>query len=161
MFLGPRGCLHPGMWCSAGWSTTGRIRLGRSIGPSSTGMTWELVGVGMRSISWTRPGFLRRHLGICLLGDVFLVVFVRHLFLGDLVLVCFFGFLFVVCLLSWVWGSPFFFCCYICCVITVGFWSGFLVVLWLFFLLFLVLGKLGFLVSFVVISGLLFCIYLF
>jgi len=120
-------------------------------------MTWGLVGVGMRSTSWMRPGSLRRHLGICLLGVVFLVVFIRHLFLGDLVLVCPFCFLwllFVSCLGSWV--LLFFFCCYICCVITVGFWSGFLVVLWLFSLLFLVLGKLGFLVSFVVISGLCF-----
>jgi len=108
-----------------------------------------------------RPGSPRRLLGICLLGGVFLVVFVRHLFLGDLFL------LFLCCYISpsgcfcclflcWVFvGAPFFFCCYICGVITVGFGSWFLVVLWL-FLLFLVLGKLGFLISFVVISGLLF-----
>jgi len=99
-----------------------------------------------------RPGSPRRHLGICLLGGVFLVVFVRHLFLGDLVLFCFLWLLFLC--LGCLVGSPF--CCYFCCMITVGFWSGFLVVLWLVSLLFLVLGKLGFLVFFVVISGLCF-----
>jgi len=97
MFLGPRGCLHLGMWYSAGWSTTGRTRLGRSIGPSSIGMTWEMVGVGMRSTSWMRPGSQGKLLGTCLLGGVFLVVFVRHLFLGDLSCFSFFPLIVLSC----------------------------------------------------------------
>jgi len=125
MFLDPRGCLHPGMWCSAGWSTTGRTRLGRFIETSSTGMTWGLLGVGMRSTSWMRPGSPRRRLGICLLGGVFLVVFVRHLFLGDLFLL----FSFLLWLFLWSCRFSFFLCCYICCVITVGFGFWVLVVL--------------------------------
>jgi len=148
------------MCCSAGWSTTGRTRLGRFIDPSSSGMTWELVGVGMRSTSWMRPGSPRRLLGICLLGGVFLVVFVRHLFLGDLFLLFSFS-LFVVSVLSCLVGSPFSFYCYMLCdhcglswVLGSGSLGGFLLV-------FLVLGKIGFsFVSFVVISGLC-CLYLF
>jgi len=71
-----------------------------------------------------RPGSPRRLLGICLLGDVFLIVFVRHLFLDDLFL--FFSFLLwlFVSMLGCLVGSPFSFYI-ICCVITVvclGFW---------------------------------------
>jgi len=109
------------MWCSAGWSTTERTRLRRFIETSSTSMTWGLVGVGIRSTSWMRPGSPRRHLGICVLGGVFLVVFVRHLCLGDLS--CLFLFLLLL-LLGCLVGSPFSFVV-ICCVITVvclGFW---------------------------------------
>jgi len=83
------------MWCSAGWSTTGKTRLGRVIETLSTSMTWGLVGVGMRSTSWMRPGSQGKLLGTCLLGGVFLVVFVRHLFLSDLFLFVFF-FLFLL-----------------------------------------------------------------
>jgi len=119
------------------------MRPGRSTGTSSTGMTWRLVGVRMRSTSWIRPGSPRRHLGICLLGVVFLVVFVKYLFLSDLS--CYFFFLLIVCVVfgfgfSCV-GSSFFFCCYICYVITMVFGSWVLVVLWLFLLVFLLLGK--------------------
>jgi len=89
-------------------------------------MTWGLVGAGMRSTSWIRPGSQGRLLGTCLLGGVFLVVFVRHLFLGDLFLLFLFSscccFCVVVVLYGF-FGFSFFFCCYICCVITVGFWS--------------------------------------
>jgi len=103
-------------------------------------MTWGLVGVGMRSTSWMRPGSPGRHLGICLLGVVFLVVFVRHLFLGDLFfLLSFSSYCFCVVL-----GSPFFFCYYICCVITVGFWSWVLVVFGFLLVVFLGAGKTGF-----------------
>jgi len=86
-------------------------------------MTWGLVGVEMRSTSWMRPGSQGKLLGTCLLGGVFLVVFVRHLFLGDL----FFLFSFSSCCCFCVelsCGFSFFFCC-ICCVIPVvclGFW---------------------------------------
>jgi len=107
MFLSPRGCLHLGMWCSARWSTIGRTRLGRFIETSSTGMTWGLVGVGMRSTSWMRPGSLRRYLGICLLGVVSLVVSVRHLFLGDFLLLFSFPLIVVVSVLGCLLGSPF------------------------------------------------------
>jgi len=70
-----------------------------------------------------RPGSPRRHLGICLLGVVFLVVFVRHLFLGDLFLLFSFS-LVIVSVLGYLVGSPFSFVV-IYCVITVvclGFW---------------------------------------
>ena len=102
-----------------------------------------------------RPGSPRRHLGICLLGGVFLVIFVRHLFLGDLFLL--FSFPLVVSVLGCLVCFPFSFCCYILCdhwglswVLGSGSLGSFLV-----------LGKVGFsFVSFVVISGLV-CIYLF
>jgi len=109
-------------------------------------MTWGLVGVGIRSTSWMRPGSPRRHLGICLPGVVFLVVFVRHLFLGDLVLVFSFS-LCCLCLVSMFGlscGSPFSYVV-IYCVITVvclGFFFG-SGSLGGFLLVFLVLGKVG------------------
>jgi len=116
----------------------------RSIGPSSTGITWGLVRVGMRSTSWMRPASQGKLLGTCLLGRVFLVVFVRHLFLGDLFLFFPFPSFGCFCCLFLVWdfcGFSFFFCCYICGVIpVVCFGSWVLVVLWFFF----VAGKAGF-----------------
>jgi len=126
-------------------------------------MTWGLVGVGMRSTSWIRLGSPRRHLGICLLGGVFLVVFVRHLFLGELLLFFFFfPLLFVLLFLVWVFlWVLLFLLFYFCCVITVGFCSWVSGSLGSFLVGFLVLGKLSFLVSFVVVSGLYFCIYWF
>jgi len=134
------------------------MRPGRYIGTSSTGMTWGLVGVGMWSISWMRPGSPRRLLGICLLGGVFLVVSVKHLFLGDLFLV----FFFLCCLCVLGLGFSFFFCCYICCVITVGFGFGFLVVFFGSFLMwFLSAGKAGFSCFFCCYVWSVVCIYLF
>jgi len=60
-----------------------------------------------------RPGSPRRHLGICLLGVVFLVVFVRHLFLGDLFLLLPFSSC-SVSVFGLSCGFSFFFCCYYC-----------------------------------------------
>jgi len=118
-------------------------------------MIWGLVGVGMRSTSWMRPGSPGRHLEICLLGVVFLIVFVRHLFLGDLFLLFFFFFSgwFYILFLVWVFvGSPFSFVIFYY-MITVSFGSWVLVVLYGFLVGFL-LGKAGFLCLFVVISSL-------
>jgi len=56
-----------------------------------------------------RPGSPRKLLGICLLEVVFLVDFVRHLFLGDLLLLFSFlssGCLFCSCI-EFCIGSPF------------------------------------------------------
>jgi len=120
------------------------MRPGRSTRTSSTGMTCGLVGVGMRSTSWKRPGSPRKLLGICLLGVVSLVVSVRHLFLGDLFLLFLFPCCCFCCLFP-VLGFcrfSFFFCCYFCCVITMSLWSRFLVVFLWFSGWVLVLGNL-------------------
>jgi len=84
-----------------------------------------------------RPGSQGKLLGTCLLEGVFPVVFVKHLFLGDLFLLFpFFLFLSlvvsVVCFLCEISvGSPFSFVVYICSVITVVcFGSWVLVVLY-------------------------------
>ena len=90
-----------------------------------------------------RPGSQGKLLGICLLGVVSLVVSVRHLFLGDLFSCLLLSSLVVVSVLGYLLGSPFFFCCYICCVITVVFGSFVLVVLCVFLLGFDA-GKTGF-----------------
>jgi len=82
-----------------------------------------------------RPGSQGKLLGTCLLGGVFLVVFVRHLFLGDLFLFVSFSPCCLCCFVSVLGfyvgscGISFFFCYYICCMITVGFGLEFLVVL--------------------------------
>ena len=86
MFPRGGGFLLSGMWCSAGWSTTGRTRLGRFIETSSTSMTWGLVEVEMSSTFLMRQGSRRSLLGLYLLGGVSLVVSVRSQSLGSWVL---------------------------------------------------------------------------
>jgi len=110
-------------------------------------MTWGLVGIGMRSTSWMRPGSQGKLLRICLLGGVFLVVFVRHLFLGDLLLLVFFSpsgwFCCLFSYMALLWVLLFLLLLYILCD-HCGFWvlgSGSLVV---FLLAFFSAGKTGF-----------------